>query len=70
MSNKPTFFFSSYPGQGERNAEINFCENKSLNMQTLRMTWEAKVSPEQNFRWKQFRHIIDVSRNNFQKYPF
>ncbi|BFZ19925.1 hypothetical protein BsWGS_22965 [Bradybaena similaris] len=27
---------------GGENAEINFCENKLLNMQTLRMTWEAK----------------------------
>ncbi|CAL1541564.1 unnamed protein product, partial [Lymnaea stagnalis] len=27
---------------GGEHDEINFCENKSLNMQTLRMTWEAK----------------------------
>ncbi|XP_020645392.1 ATP-dependent RNA helicase A isoform X2 [Pogona vitticeps] len=28
---------------GGENAEIRFCENKRLNMATLRMTWEAKV---------------------------
>ncbi|KAH9505328.1 ATP-dependent RNA helicase A [Bulinus truncatus] len=27
---------------GGEHDEINFCEHKSLNMQTLRMTWEAK----------------------------
>ncbi|RUS82449.1 hypothetical protein EGW08_009795, partial [Elysia chlorotica] len=27
---------------GGENAEMNFCDNKSLNMATLRMTWEAK----------------------------
>ncbi|GFO19483.1 ATP-dependent RNA helicase a-like protein [Plakobranchus ocellatus] len=27
---------------GGENAEMSFCDNKSLNMQTLRMTWEAK----------------------------
>ncbi|XP_012946325.2 ATP-dependent RNA helicase A, partial [Aplysia californica] len=27
---------------GGEQAEISFCEHKSLNMQTLRMTWEAK----------------------------
>ena len=28
--------------QGGENAEINFCDHKSLNMPTLRTTWEAK----------------------------
>jgi len=28
--------------QGGENAEINFCDRKSLNMPTLRTTWEAK----------------------------
>ena len=44
--------FVCYYRMGGEQSEMNFCENKSLSMPTLRMTCEAKVIKNEPVRVK------------------